>query len=65
MTTIASFNSLGSHGKLETLFEVIQRRKLVRQALLAKGIVLLEPAGKMLHGLAESLQTRVANERHS
>src|SRR5688572_8916071 len=47
--------SLGSHGELETLFELIQRRKLVPQALLTKGIRLAEPVGKMLHGLVESL----------
>ena len=43
--------SLGSHGEIETLFEVIHRRKLVPEALLSKGIVLMEPIGKMLHGL--------------
>jgi four helix bundle protein len=52
--------SLGSHGELETLFELIQRRKLVPEALLTKGIRLVEPVGKMLHGLVESLEIRAA-----
>jgi four helix bundle protein len=51
--------SLGSHGEVETLFEVIQRRKLVPEALLNKGIVLIDPIGKMLHGLRESLEARL------
>lgn len=51
--------SLGSHGELETLFELIHRRKLVPPALLNKGVVLIEPIGKMLHGLAESLEARL------
>jgi four helix bundle protein len=54
--------SLGSHGEVDTLFELIHRRKLVPDPLLAKGTVLLEPIGKMLHGLAESLEARL-NER--
>ena len=33
--------SLGSHGEVGTLFELIQRRKLVPDPLLAKGIVLV------------------------
>ena len=51
--------SLGSHGEVETLFEVIHRRKLVADPLLAKGVVLIEPIGKMLHGLEESLEARL------
>ena len=56
--------SLGSHGEVETLFEVIQRRKLVSEGLLSKGFVLIDPIGKMLHGLVGSLEAR-ANTRHS
>jgi four helix bundle protein len=48
--------SLGSHGEVETLFEVIQRRKLVPEPLLSSGVVLIEPIGKMLYGLRESLE---------
>ena len=51
--------SLGSHGEVETLFEVIHRRKLVPEPLLNKGVVLLDPIGKMLHGLVESLEARL------
>ena len=51
--------SLGSHGEVETLFEVIHRRKLVPPPLLSKGVVLLDPIGKMLHGLEESLEARL------
>lgn len=51
--------SLGSHGEVETLFELIHRRKLVPKALLSKGVVLIEPIGKMLHGLEESLEMRL------
>jgi four helix bundle protein len=51
--------SLGSHGELETLFELIHRRKLVPEPLLTKGIRLAEPVGKMLHGLAESPEARL------
>jgi four helix bundle protein len=50
--------SLGSHGEVETLFDLIRRRRLVPDALLTKGFLLIEPIGKMLHGLAESLETR-------
>jgi four helix bundle protein len=50
--------SLGSHGEVETLFELIRRRKLVREPLLAKGFALIDPIGKMLHGLVESLEMR-------
>ena len=49
--------SLGSHREVETLFELIQRRKLVPDPLLTKGVVLIEPIGKMLHGLVESLES--------
>ena len=51
--------SLGSHGEVDTLFELIHRRKLVPDPLLSKGVVLLDPIGKMLHGLAESLEARL------
>jgi four helix bundle protein len=51
--------SLGSHGEVETLFELIQRRRLVPDPLLSKGFVLIEPIGKMLHGLTESLEMRL------
>jgi hypothetical protein len=51
--------SLGSHGEVETLFEVIHRRKLVPSPLLSKGVVLLDPIGKMLHGREESLEARL------
>ena len=51
--------SLGSHAQVETLFELIRRRKLVPDALLAKGVVHVEPVGRMLHGLVESLETRL------
>jgi four helix bundle protein len=50
--------SLGSYGEVETLFELIHRRKLVPDPPLNKGVVLIEPIGKMLHGLVESLETR-------
>ena len=56
--------SLGSHGEVETLFEVIRRRKLVPEALLSKGLMLIDPVGKMLHGLVVSLEPRT-NARHS
>jgi four helix bundle protein len=52
--------SLGSHGEVETLFEVIRRRKLAPEALLSRGFALIDPVGKMLHGLAESLEARVS-----
>jgi four helix bundle protein len=52
--------SLGSHGEVETLFELIRRRKLAPDPLLAKGVMLLEPTGKMLHGLVESLEARLS-----
>jgi four helix bundle protein len=48
--------SLGSHGQVDTLFELIHRKKLVPEPLLAKGTILIEPIGKMLHGLGESLE---------
>jgi four helix bundle protein len=51
--------SLGSHGELETLFEIIHRRKLVPEGLLATGVRLVDPVGKMLHGLCESLEARL------
>jgi four helix bundle protein len=43
--------ALGSHAELETLLELIRRRKLVAQPLLAKAITGTDPVGKMLHGL--------------
>jgi four helix bundle protein len=51
--------SLGSLGEVETLFVLIHRRKLAPDPLLAKGVVLIDPIGKMLHGLAESLEVRL------
>ena len=54
--------SLGSHGEVETLFELIRRRKLVPAPLFARGAVLMEPIGKMLHRLAESLETRLNSD---
>ncbi|HET9468647.1 MAG TPA: four helix bundle protein [Vicinamibacterales bacterium] len=54
--------SLGSHGELDTLFELLHRKKLVPEPLLSKGVVLLEPIGKTLHGLAESLELRLRSE---
>jgi len=50
--------SLGSHGEVETLFELIRRRRLVPDPLLSKGVVLIDPIGKMLHGLTASLEAR-------
>lgn len=44
---------------MDTLFELIHRRKLVPDPLLNKGVVLLDPIGKMLHGLTESLEARL------
>jgi hypothetical protein len=55
----AGISSLGSHGEVETLFELIRRRKLVPEPLLGKGAVLIDPIGKMLHGLTESLEACV------
>jgi four helix bundle protein len=55
--------SLGSHGEVETLFELIRRRKLVPEPLLSKGVVLIDPIGKLLHGLAGSLEERL-NTHH-
>ena len=51
--------SLGSHGELETLFELIHRRKLAPEHMLLKGTALLDPVGKMLHGLVASLEARL------
>lgn len=47
---------LGSHGEVETLLEIIRRRRFVPDALLARGCALVDPIGKMLHGLTESLE---------
>ena len=55
--------SLGSHGEVETLFELIRPRKLVPEQLLNKGFVLIDPIGKMLHGLNESLELRLQRAR--
>jgi four helix bundle protein len=55
--------SPGSHGEVETLFEEIRRRKLVPEPLLDKRIVLVDPIGKMLHGLSESLEVRLHRAR--
>jgi four helix bundle protein len=55
--------SLGSHGEVETLFEVIHRRKLAPEPLLMKGVRLAEPVGKMLHGLVDSLELRARTKR--
>ena len=55
--------SLGSHGELETLFELIKRRRLVPDPVIAKGAVLQEPIGKMLHGLVESLEAQINTQR--
>ena len=54
--------SLGSHGEVDTLFELIHRRKLVPEPLLAKGTILLDPIGRMLHGLGASLELRLNSE---
>jgi four helix bundle protein len=51
--------SLGSHGEVETLLELIRRRKLAPEPLLNKGFMLIDPIGKMLHGLSESLELRL------
>ena len=51
--------SLGLHGEVDTLLELIHRRRCVSEPLLAKGTVLIDPVGKMLHGLAESLELRL------
>ncbi len=50
--------SLGSHREVETLFELIRRRKLVPGPLLMKGMQYIDPIGNMLHGLVESLEAR-------
>ncbi len=50
--------SLGSQAEVETVLEVIRRRKLVPPPLLIKGVQLAEPVGNMLHGLVESLAQR-------
>ena len=50
--------SLGSHGEVETLLELLGRRKLVPDSLLSKGFVLIDPIGRMLHGLVASVETR-------
>jgi hypothetical protein len=51
-------------GECFDIVEAIQHpyrfRKLVPDSLLSKGVVLIEPVGKMLHGLVESLEARVS-----
>jgi hypothetical protein len=54
--------SLGSHGEVDTLFELIHRRRLVPESLLSRGTILIEPIGKMLHGLGESLELRLNSD---
>ena len=51
--------SLGSHGEVETLLEVIRRRQLAPEPLLTKGVLLIDPVGRMLHGLTESLEAHL------
>jgi four helix bundle protein len=51
--------SLGSLGEVETLLELIGRRRLVPEQLLTKGVTLIDPIGKILHGLVESLEARL------
>jgi four helix bundle protein len=48
--------SLGSHAEVETLFDLIRRRKLVPDPLLIRGVGLIDPIGRMLHGLVEALE---------
>ena len=54
--------ALGSQAEVETLLEVISRRRLAPQPLLLKGVRLAEPVGKMLHGLVRSLEAREARD---
>lgn len=48
--------ALGSEGELETLLEIIRRRKLAPPKLLADAIASTESAGRMLHALVRSLE---------
>jgi four helix bundle protein len=48
--------SLGSQAEVETILEVIARRKLVPMPLLTKATELAETVGQMLHGLVRSLE---------
>jgi four helix bundle protein len=50
--------SLGSQAEVETVLEVIGRRKLVPEPLMMKGLRLSEPVGRMLHGPVDSLEAR-------
>lgn len=50
--------ALGSQAEVETILEVIRRRRLVDESLLMKSVNLAEPVGKMLHGLVASLGQR-------
>jgi four helix bundle protein len=48
--------SLGSHGELETLVEVIKRRKFASAVLLTRITDLGSSVGRMLHALVVSLE---------
>jgi four helix bundle protein len=48
--------SLGSEAEVGTLFEIIKRRKLAPDPLIARGERLGERVGQMLHGLVRSLE---------
>ena len=54
--------SLGSHAEIETILELIRRRKLVPEELLAGGLQLTEPIGKMLHGRVASLELHMQRD---
>jgi four helix bundle protein len=54
--------ALGSQAELETLLELVRRRKLVPPPLLAKAMTGTEPVGKMLHGLYRSVETRDSDD---
>ena len=48
--------ALGSQAEVETLLEVIKRRRLAPPLLLSKASLLTESIGRMLHGLVRSLE---------
>ncbi len=48
--------ALGSQAEVETILEVVNRRKLVPSGLVSKGFELAESTGRMLHGLVRSLE---------
>lgn len=48
--------SLGSQAEVDTVLEVIKRRKLVPVPFVTKGFDLAESVGQMLHGLVRSLE---------